>query len=349
MDERISKMIFIKRIMGTLLMAALFFSGISAKAQTLPDGVYAEIQTNRGKFIAELEYKLRPLAVSSFVGLAEGTIKNKQKGPGIPYFDGCLFFRKYKEVFIMAGDPENTGDGGPGYYFHDELDSFFYHDQPYILGYSNLGPNTNSSFFYITKVAMPKYDGKYVAFGKIVRGQDIVNTLIEKDTIQTIRILRVGKSAEDFRPNTESFQALEAAKVKASFIRLQNEIKAFQNWAHSVEPRLITTPSGLMYAIHEEGSGASASDGKELTLRYISRLQDGTMYDTSGDTTKSKSITLGVNHVITGWEEGLHLMKEGTKATFYIPWKLGYGDKPFMGVLPARSNLVIYTELLKVK
>ena len=57
------------------------------------DGLYAEIRTSKGLIVARLEPGLTPVAVASFVGLAEGTIANAAFEPGRPFFDGAVYHR----------------------------------------------------------------------------------------------------------------------------------------------------------------------------------------------------------------------------------------------------------------
>ena len=83
----------------------------------LPDGLYAVVDTPRGVIILSLYYKQAPLAVASFVGLAEGRFLPD----GRPYFDGISFHRVEAGFVVQGGDPEGSGYGGPGYQFPNEI------------------------------------------------------------------------------------------------------------------------------------------------------------------------------------------------------------------------------------
>jgi hypothetical protein len=64
--------------------------GTEGTLGSLPDGLYAEITTTRGPITAQLFYDKAPLTVTSFVGLAEGTLGPQ---PRRPFFDGLAFHR----------------------------------------------------------------------------------------------------------------------------------------------------------------------------------------------------------------------------------------------------------------
>jgi len=108
------------------------------------------------------------------------------------------------------------------------------------------------------------------------------------------------------------------------------------------------TPSGLQYIIVKEGEGASPSATDVVSVYYTGMLADGTVFDSTsahGD----NPISFPLNRVISGWTEGLQLMKEGGKYVFYIPSDLAYGSQGQPGVIPPNSPLVFEVELVKVE
>lgn len=111
-----------------------------------------------------------------------------------------------------------------------------------------------------------------------------------------------------------------------------------------------TTPSGLKYVVHEEGTGAQAKPGDQVTVQYIGKLvEDGSVFDQSFERGSGIPFRLGAQQVIPGWDEGIALLKEGAKATFFIPSDLAYGAQGTPdGSIPADSELVFYVELEKV-
>jgi cyclophilin family peptidyl-prolyl cis-trans isomerase len=125
----------------------------------------ATIDTSCGEITVELDPKVAPKTVNSFVFLAN------QK-----FFDGLTFHRVVKDFVIQGGDPEGTGSGGPGYEFEDELPQDGY--QIGSLAMANSGPNTNGSqFFIVTGQNGAQLPNKYNRFGIVTKGLDVAQKL----------------------------------------------------------------------------------------------------------------------------------------------------------------------------
>ena len=164
----------------------------------MEDGLYAKIDTNKGRILLKLAYDKAPGTVGNFVGLAEGNIDNTAKPPGEPYYDGLTFHRVIPDFMIQGGRPQGLGMGGPGYNFKDEFHPELIHDRPGVISMANAGPNTNGSQFFITHVPTDWLDGKHAVFGHVIEGQDVVDAIRQGDVIESVEIIRVGADAQNF-------------------------------------------------------------------------------------------------------------------------------------------------------
>ncbi len=186
--------------MAILFTSLVFGQSDKKKYKHLPDGLYAEIQTDKGNILLFLEFQKTPLTVANFVGLAEGKIDNTAKPIGTAFYDGLKFHRVISDFMIQGGDPKGTGSGDPGYSFVDEFHSDLKHTGPGILSMANSGKSTNGSQFFITHKATSWLDGKHAVFGHVVEGQDVVNLIVQGDVIKHIKIIRKGKAVKKYDP-----------------------------------------------------------------------------------------------------------------------------------------------------
>lgn len=106
------------------------------------------------------------------------------------------------------------------------------------------------------------------------------------------------------------------------------------------------TASGLQYLVEKEGTGAQPTATDEVTVHYTGKLLDGTVFDSS--VSRGEPATFPLNRVIPGWTEGVQLMKEGGKYTFFIPSELAYGPQGVPNAIPPHSTLIFEVELIKV-
>jgi cyclophilin family peptidyl-prolyl cis-trans isomerase len=129
----------------------------------------AVMKTSKGEVVLNLYADKAPLAVNSFVFLA-------QRG----WFDNVAFHRVLPGFVAQGGDPTGSGMGGPGYQFQNEnLEAVF--DRAGLLAMANSGADTNGSQFFITYAETPDLNGGYTIFGEVTEGMEIVESLTERD------------------------------------------------------------------------------------------------------------------------------------------------------------------------
>lgn len=310
----------------------------------MQDGLYAKFNTKKGEIIAQLEFEKTPGTVGNFVALVEGNLENSVKPQGTPYYDGLKFHRVIPDFMIQGGCPQGTGTGNPGYKFDDEFHPELKHNAPGILSMANSGPGTNGSQFFITHVETPWLDNKHTVFGKVIEGQDIVNNIAQNDTIESVKIERIGEAAKLFNP-IEAFRTLEGAQEK----RLAAERKAAKAELDKLAVGFEKTVSGLRYQIIQKGNGKKAEKGNMVSVHYKGQLADGTVFDSSYKRNAPIDFQVGVGQVIKGWDEGICLLNVGDKARLVIPSDLGYGAAGAGGVIPPYATLVFDVELVAVK
>jgi len=137
----------------------------------------ALIKTNKGDMKVEFYEKDAPKAVENFTKLAKDG-----------FYDNLTWHRVIPNFVIQGGCPKGDGSGGPGYTIDCELDGENqFHDKG-VLSMAHAGRNTGGSQFFIchSRENTKHLDRHHTAFGKVVEGLDVLDSIQQGDSIDTI-------------------------------------------------------------------------------------------------------------------------------------------------------------------
>lgn len=360
-----------KQHFNILLLSVLFalnFSFSFGQNDNLSEGIYAKFTTTKGEILLKFYADEAPMTVANFVGLAEGNFEILGHTFDKPYYDGLKFHRvisvangDQSDFMIQGGDPQGTGMGGPGYTFFDEFVAHLKHDAPGYLSMANSGPKTNGSQFFITIVPTPWLDGKHTIFGKVINGQDIVNSTLQNDVMEKVEIIRVGDKYSKANWNaTAKFKEVyeqqkkieeeETARLEKLAAMSKDDYKKYSyEQAKTLFPKAKQTDSGLSYVILEKGKGDKVEPGKNLKVHYTGKLIDGTVFDSSIPRGVPLEFVYKQQSMIAGFEEGLAMLNKGGKMVIVIPYFDAYGPMGRPGVIPAYADLVFELEVVDVQ
>lgn len=125
---------------------------------------------------AELYPDVAPNTVNNFISLVK-------KG----FYDGLIFHRVIAGFMIQGGDPEGSGMGGPGYSIKGEfnyngVENNLKHSRGVLSMARAQHPDSAGSQFFIMHADAPHLDGQYAAFGKLVEGEYVLDSIASIDT-----------------------------------------------------------------------------------------------------------------------------------------------------------------------
>ena len=164
--------------------------------------------------------------------------------------------------------------------------------------------------------------------------------LKKSDTLKyTLKLLDIRRK-EIVEAERDSLKGIELIMIG----KTQQWIKDYQ--AGKLE-NLSKTDSGLSYIMHEQGTGKVAATKKYIQFHYAGFKMDGTILDNTYSRNQPAAYRVG-NKGILGWDELLPKLKEGGKATVFIPSKLAYGEKGREPKVGPNEDLVFYLEVVKV-
>jgi len=138
----------------------------------------ATIETEKGNLVLKLFASDVAITVNNFVFLARDG-----------FYNGTTFHRVVREpspFVVQGGCPICDGTGNPGYQFADEITEHTHVTG--ALSMANSGPNTNGCQFFITLAPQHHLDGKHTAFGQLIGGMDVLDSIEQGDVMIRIRI-----------------------------------------------------------------------------------------------------------------------------------------------------------------
>jgi cyclophilin family peptidyl-prolyl cis-trans isomerase len=135
--------------------------------------VTATVVTSRGSFTIQFLPEDAPLTIDNFVQLAK-------RG----YFNGQTIPRVVPNFVVQAGDPRGDQNGGPGYQIRCEINQALF--ERAAVGMALSGKDTGGSQWFVTHSPQPHLDGGYTVFGRVVRGMDVIDSIVRGDVIRRV-------------------------------------------------------------------------------------------------------------------------------------------------------------------
>ena len=177
-----------------------------------------------------------------------------------------------------------------------------------------------------------------------------------------IYCLRINKVISKGKQNDQAFQAQIQDYFKGLSVKAKAEEPGkIKKYIDDNKLNVTKTASGLNYIINKEGTGEKPGVGDTAVVIYTGKFTSGKVFDTNDEAEAKKSktfqqgrpykpanIPVGVKAVIPGWDEGLALLKAGSKATFIIPSALAYGEQGGGQIIPPYTPIIFEIELVKV-
>ncbi len=175
----------------------------------------------------------------------------------------------------------------------------------------------------------------------LIEENNLKNVPKDKEYKYTVKILKIRnrqqiRNENDLKLKTQRKQQ-DSLKIAKYMVQLKkNETQQYQ---------IKDTDSGLKYYLLKEGTGKNIAPNDTIKLQYVGKLLDGQVCDKSDGVAEF----IANNIVPKGLEEGVGLMREGSKGLFILPSDLAFGAEGIEGgIVPPYSVLVYEVDVLKV-
>jgi FKBP-type peptidyl-prolyl cis-trans isomerase FkpA len=231
----------------------------------------------------------------------------------------------------------------------------------YLMANDSLPPTNGMDEIFL---ALKKGDSiQFQAPVKVIFGANFPPTMKEDDIVKVkLGAFEIMDQEAIEKFFNETMEAEDKKRAERAVGLIAEEAKRIEAYIQEKGLNASKTESGLYYVIEKEGSGEATSVGNTMYVNYAGYLLDGKVFDTSipevakannvfneGRPYEPLPVNVGMGQVIPGWDEGLMLLKKGSKAKFIIPSPLGYGENGAGAMIPPNSILVFDVEVTNVQ
>jgi peptidyl-prolyl cis-trans isomerase A (cyclophilin A) len=310
-----------------------------------------KMKTTLGDIILDLDGDKAPITVINFLRYANSD-----------FYNGTIFHRVISNFMIQGGgftaNMDKKTDGTFPQIKNEWKNGL--KNMTGTIAMARLGGQADSasSEFFINvadngALDVPRDGAGYAVFGKVVEGMDVV------EKIKNVPLLAHPKYSGSDKVTPVDPVIIESVVLLNNFDAQGAKAKIAKGRTDVEKPLLAVikkaeeetggtmqkTASGLIYFVAREGDGPSPTASDTVQVHYRGTFLDGKEFDSSYS--RNAPATFPLNGVISGWTEGVALMKTGAKWRFIIPGDLAYGPRGRSGI-PPNATLVFDIELLAV-
>ncbi len=172
------------KIVSLILMIILFMGCSKEKevlkdVETLENISYQETNLKSNNVVLELEDE-RKILIELYPDIAPLSVKNFQKLVKEEFYNGVIFHRVIKGFMIQTGDGTPLGKEAKtikGEFKSNGVENNLSHERGIVSMARANDYNSGSSQFFIVQEDSTYLDGNYAAFGKVIAGMDVVDSI----------------------------------------------------------------------------------------------------------------------------------------------------------------------------
>jgi len=147
----------------------------------------------------------------------------------------------------------------------------------------------------------------------------------------------------------QSYSDISKERQAARTNSAESEQSLLEDYLKKSNITVDPTLSGMYIIKLEEGKGPAIKPGNKVSIHYVGKLIDQSIFDNSYKRNEPLEFTLGKGELIKGMEEGIAGMKQGGKARLIIPSLLAYDSAGYGQLIPPYATLIFEVEVVNIQ